>query len=101
METNQTIDRLPRMPISRRPWSRAQRLMRERNISQREIADITELPVSTVNRVLSFTRCGQTAHQTVMRVRQIAITLLIEAGPVEDLATLWDEYDNKLLWDVL
>lgn len=70
--------------------------MRERNISQRDIADATELPISTVNRALSLTRSGQTAHQTVLLVRQACEIMLAQSGADFDLHALWNEYDSIL-----
>lgn len=88
----------PRLPISARPWTRAQRLIDERGISQREIADESGVPLASVNRALSIRWCGRTNFAAVLRVR-MAVERLLSADGLGPLASrqLWAEYDVQLL----
>lgn len=87
----------PRLPISARSWTYAQRVLERAGISQRDIADLSGVPLPTVNRALSLRWCGRTRYDSVLRVRVTAERLLANAKILERAGPLWTEYDTPLL----
>lgn len=82
----------PRLPISARPWTNAQRVLRTHRITQQAIADASGVPLNTVNRVLSIIDCGRCQYSSVLRVRAAAERLLRQrAYPL--IGELWISYD--------
>ena len=86
-----------RLPISARPWTRAQRLIDRAGITQRDIADESGVPLASVNRALSVRWCGRTNHAAVLRVRMAVERLLADGPTPHELQTLWAEYDLDIL----
>lgn len=85
----------PRLPISARPWTEAQRLLRQYRITQQQIADAAGVPLNTANRALNVASCGRCQYAHVVRVRAAAERLLRESG-YHTACDLWIAYDTSL-----
>lgn len=86
----------PRQPIPLRNWTRAQHLLYGLHISNRDVADESGVPLTTVNRILN--RGGDNAfHSHVVKIRAAVERLLQESGrEAAECVTLWEEYDAHL-----
>lgn len=86
---------VPRKPIGLRDWSRAQRLLRQYRITNREISDETDVPLGSVSRALNLKKFHACSHLQVMAVRSYVEVALSEAGCEYD-GSLWSDYEQRL-----
>lgn len=86
-----------RETIAFREWSQAQRLLYKYGTTNRDIADHSGVPLSSVSRALSLRFCHKTSHGIVLRVRRSVQILLMQADGGFGNFALWNEYDAQAL----